>query len=145
MIFGPLCRITLKLVNIDGSETKDSYSITSHHIIVLALLVAFLHLVGLLFNSQQSIIIAVFSFASIAFIAVFHHYQHYYCRISSSYLLFYWLWEFIFTCMFLRSNFNDGLLRSNLPYFIILVIRATMSLTIFVLETVPKPPSFYQS
>jgi hypothetical protein len=112
---------------------------------VLALLFAFLHLVGLLFNSQQSIIVALSSFAAIAFVAVFHHYQHYYCRISSSYLLFYWLAEFILTCALIRSNINDGLIGTNLPYIIILILRASMSAAIFILENVPKPPSFYQS
>jgi hypothetical protein len=84
-------------------------------------------------------------FVSYLFAGVFHHYDHFYSRISSSTLLFFWLLSVVSQVISLRTSY----LLDFPTQFILLFAFQCGSLFItsfaFVMFLIPKPLDYYQS
>ena len=79
------------------------------------------------------------------FVALLHHFHHFYYKYASTPLLFFWLGESLMNVLVSRTAITRNLMNSNFYYFVSLVAAVVVSFSLFVLENIPKAKSEYQS
>ncbi|KAH9270061.1 hypothetical protein BASA83_007891 [Batrachochytrium salamandrivorans] len=77
--------------------------------------------------------------------AALHHYEHFYSRLSSSILLFFWLGSIIAHGIVLRTSILLDIQTTRPLYFSFVVSSLVLSLFVFIVENLPKPQSYYLS
>ncbi|KAK6098443.1 hypothetical protein MT418_002471 [Batrachochytrium dendrobatidis] len=77
--------------------------------------------------------------------AALHHYEHFYSRLSSSVLLFFWLGSLITNLIALRTCILLQIYYPRPVHFGFIASSVVFSLFVFVFENLPKPQSYYLS
>jgi ABC-type multidrug transport system fused ATPase/permease subunit len=77
-----------------------------------------------------------------AFAAVLFHIEHFHSKVSSSFLLVFWLFELLITAVEFRTNWETNHDVKTLVY---LGFKMCLSFLVFVLECIPKPAALYAS
>ncbi|KAI8911120.1 P-loop containing nucleoside triphosphate hydrolase protein [Gorgonomyces haynaldii] len=85
------------------------------------------------------------SFFAYLFAAALHHYDHFYSRVASSTLLFFWLTSLISNGIIIRTNYLLDQHHSRLLLFALLVVQELLCVLVFLLQNLPKSSSYYVS